>query len=73
MLDLVGLDTEAARRLLRTARLRPGVVRFAQSREFEIGVVIAQDPPKGRWVSEGTRVDLTVSSGIVREARKRTR
>jgi len=54
MPDLFGLDTEAARRLLRTARLRPGVVRFAQSREFETGVVTAQDPgPPQRPVGSG--------------------
>ena len=69
MPDLVGLDTEAARRRLRTAHLRPGVVRFEWSREFETGIVIGQDPPAGRWVPEKSRVDLTVSSGIVREAR----
>jgi beta-lactam-binding protein with PASTA domain len=61
--DLVGLDTEAARRLLRTAHLRSGVVRFARSREFDTGVVMEQDPPANAWVAEGTRVNVTVSSG----------
>lgn len=61
--DLVGLDTEAARRLLRTARLRPGVVRVEWSREFETRVVTGQDSPAGRWVPEETRVDLTIPSG----------
>jgi beta-lactam-binding protein with PASTA domain len=69
MPDLAGLDTEAARDLIHTTRLRSGVVRFAMSREFQTGVVIGQDPAAGSWIPEETRVDLTVSSGIVREAR----
>jgi beta-lactam-binding protein with PASTA domain len=73
MPDLIGLDTEAARRILHTAGLRSGMVRFEWSREFETGVVIGQDPVAGRWVPEGTRVDVTVSSGIVREDAARGR
>jgi hypothetical protein len=34
---------------------------------------LARTLPLARWVPEETRVDLTVSSGIVREGRTRAR
>lgn len=60
--NVVGLSQEDAQRALQDAGLEVGFVGQDPSEE-EPGTVIAQDPPEGERVDEGSAVDLVVSSG----------
>lgn len=61
--DLTGLTVEEARAELRAVDLRLGDQTEASSDTFEPGQVIDQDPGPDEEVPEGTRVDVTVSTG----------
>lgn len=60
--DVVGLNEEAAKRLLQSAGLLKGNVTSAESSE-ERGKIISQNPKAGIAVEEGTQVELVVSKG----------
>jgi len=60
--DVVGLSQDAAEYDIKDAGLQVGEVRKKKDPE-RAGVVIAQSPEKGKQVSAGSRVTLTVSLG----------
>lgn len=60
---LIGMDAEAARAVLETARLNAGDVAAVNHPTAPRGEVVWQDPPPGVAVPERTAVTLEVSSG----------
>lgn len=58
---VVGEEVQAASAQLRSAGLRPEIVRVTSGRP--VGEVLAQDPAGGQRADEGTTVTLTVSRG----------
>lgn len=61
--DLIGLELDEARELLRDEGLRPGDVTRVPDDEIEEGRVVGQSIAEGVGVDAGTRVHLEVSSG----------
>lgn len=63
--DLTGKDTAAARRLLETAGLTlDTTVKEASSDSVEEGKIVEQSPSSGSRVSKGSKVTITVSTGV---------
>lgn len=63
--DLTGKDTAAARRLLETAGLAlDTTVKEAASDSVEEGKIVEQSPSSGSRVSKGSKVTITVSTGV---------
>jgi len=62
--DVVNRLRADAEALIEAAGLEVGRVVFEASPVVPEDVVIAQDPPPGRIVDAGTRVDLVVSAGV---------
>ncbi|NIP53377.1 MAG: PASTA domain-containing protein [Phycisphaerae bacterium] len=61
---LIGKSEQEARKLLEGAKLQVGFVSRQESGE-PVGVVIYQKPAAGQDVEPGTKVDFTVSRGII--------
>ena len=70
--DVVGLNEEAAQRLLESAGLKKGNVSQAESSQ-EPGKIISQNPKSGISVEEGTTVELVVSKGPNQEEEQKRR
>jgi eukaryotic-like serine/threonine-protein kinase len=64
--EVVGVDEETAKDLLRQANLVPGNVTMQPSDEVEAGIVISSNPSPGTEIGENLPVDLVVSSGVER-------
>lgn len=61
--DVVGMTTDGAQNALDQAGLVAGTIREMADEEGPAGTVIEQSPEAGEEVEEGSRVDLTVSTG----------
>ncbi|HJR54494.1 MAG TPA: PASTA domain-containing protein [Gemmatimonadota bacterium] len=61
--NLMGLDLEAARAILRTLGVEVADVRRAASELVPQNLVVSSDPPSGTLVEEDTAVVLTLSRG----------
>ncbi|MFK8051393.1 MAG: PASTA domain-containing protein [Woeseiaceae bacterium] len=61
--DTSGLEQDAAQQAIRDAGLRVGTVTSQSSDDVPIGSVVRTDPRSGTTVSEGSTVNIVVSSG----------
>ncbi len=65
--DLSGLDIENAGSVLRDSRLLLGRVKTAKGKINLKNQIVYQDPPAGTKAEQGSRIDVTVNDGMVKD------
>ncbi len=59
---LIGKSFSSAKRIIESNGFRVGSVRYEVSTEFNVGIVMSQNPSPGRQAAKGSAVDLVVAT-----------
>ncbi|UCG30350.1 MAG: PASTA domain-containing protein [candidate division WOR-3 bacterium] len=59
---LIGKSFSSAKRIIESGGFRVGSVRYEVSTEFNVGIVMSQNPSPGRQAAKGSAVDLVVAT-----------
>jgi serine/threonine-protein kinase len=59
---LIGKSFSSAKRIIESSGFRVGSVRYEVSTEFNVGIVMSQNPSPGRQAAKGSAVDLVVAT-----------
>ncbi len=62
--SVVGMSEEEASATVAAAGLSIGTVTTENSDEYELGLIMRQDPPAGTRVKKGTAINIVVSAGV---------
>lgn len=61
--NIIGLETEKARDILKEIDLNLRTISSELSKEYDKNIIVAQDPPYGTGLDTGETVDIVVSKG----------
>jgi beta-lactam-binding protein with PASTA domain len=59
---LIGRSFSSAKRIIESAGFVVGNVRYEVSTEYNVGIVMGQNPPSGRKAKKGTAIDVVVAT-----------
>ena len=60
--NVIRRSFSSAKRIIENSGFRVGNVRYEVSTEYNVGIVIRQNPPAGRAVKKGTAIDVVVAT-----------